>query len=108
MRIPTEFGDWASTLIAGGWAFLGAYMRGSEWRTPNGLFSVPRFGVSVATALVLGEIIVAIGTARHWEPTIVGGAAGAAGYLGPAATMAFFKKRFFGDGNDAPSPADSK
>lgn len=93
-------GDILSTLIAGGWSFLGGVMRGgTDWRTPAGQFSIPRFLVSVATALVLGEVANAMAHSWGWESYASGALAGGVGYLGPAATMQFFQKKFFGDAN---------
>lgn len=94
--LPPNFWDIFSTLAMGCWSFLGGIMRGADWKTPEGRFSPARFGASVATALVLGEIASAIGQHMHMEPAAVGALSGCVGYLGPAATMQFFQKRFFG------------
>lgn len=94
--LPQNFWDIFSTLVMGFWSFLGGIMRGADWKTPTGRFSPGRFLASIATALVLGEIASAIGQHMHMEPAAIGALSGCVGYLGPAATMQFFQKRFFG------------
>lgn len=106
MPLPQSFGDIFSTAVMGGWSFLGGIMRGgTDWRDPKGKFSIPRFGVSIATALVLGQIASAIGHHLGWEPNAIGALSGFVGYLGPAATMQFFQKKLLGGGDASSDPA---
>lgn len=85
----------------GFWAFLGSVMRGAtDWKDPKtGKISPVRFFASVATALVLGQMASAFAQWQHWEPYATSALASMVGYLGPAATMQLFQKRFLGENN---------
>jgi hypothetical protein len=99
---PTpQASDVISGAVMGFWAFLGAVMRGTaDWKDANtGKFSPGRLFASGATALVLGQMASAFGQWQHWEPYAISALASAVGWLGPAATMQLFQKRFLGNGN---------
>lgn len=104
MDHPTPgLSDAIYTALMGFWAFLGGVMRaGADWTDPKtGRLSWARVSASVATAMVLGQIASAIGSHYHWEPAAIGALASFVGYLGPAATMQLFQKRFGLGGTDA-------
>lgn len=95
-----------TTALTGLWAFLGSIMRsGMDWKDPKtGKFSYSRFGSSVATALVLGQVVAALGEHYQVETKIIVAGASLAGYLGPAATLALIQQRFGAKPSDPPKP----
>ena len=104
-------GDVIGNAILGFWAFLGGVMRGTnDWRDAAGKFSIAKFGVACATALVMGQIAAAIGESRGWPVGITSAVAGGLGYLGPVVVLQLFKNRFLGGSNDssASSAASAK
>lgn len=88
--------------LLGLWALLGAVSRGTaDWTNPvTRKFSWPRFGVGIATALVLGQITHGVLAYFNISPELGGAAAGMAGYLGPAATIGLVFKVFDRKGSD--------
>src|SRR5690348_16040448 len=103
MTLPPQVGVFLSSTVMSFWAFMGAVMRrNSDWRDPaTGKMSWPRVGISVATALVLGQTAVALGGYMKWEPAAIGALASFMGYMGPAATLQLFQKRFLGENQNA-------
>lgn len=101
MNVPGQVGDIISTGLMGFWGFLGVVMRGTaDWRdSVTGKFSGPKFGVSIATALVMGQVAAAIGAHLLWEPAATCALASTLAYLGPAVAIQLFMKRFLGDQN---------
>lgn len=96
----TPESDWLAYLIAGTVALLGSIARAGRWVDETGKFSWTKFSIEIVTAFVIGTICVGAGVYWGLLLPVVGGVAGLAGLIGPAAIVGmiqeFIKRRFGG------------
>ena len=68
-------------------SFAGAFLRSQRWLGPDGKIVWLRVISELFTAIAMGAVVIAVGDKYQLDRPIVGGLAGFAGFVGPAALI---------------------